>query len=134
MTWMEWYASLVKPGWTPSPATIGLIWRILYPIIIVSFGYVFVNVARGRAPARVALPFAINLAANLLFMPIFAGLRSLPLAAADILVVWATILWIMAASWNRFRWVSLAQIPYFVWVSLATVIQLSITAWNSAPA
>ncbi|HVJ79533.1 MAG TPA: tryptophan-rich sensory protein, partial [Planctomycetia bacterium] len=27
---MEWYSSLVKPGWTPSPATIGLIWRILY--------------------------------------------------------------------------------------------------------
>ena len=133
MTWMEWYSSLVKPGWTPSPATIGLIWRILYPIIIVSFGYVFVQVARGRAPARIALPFAINLAANLLFMPIFAGLRSLPLAAADILVVWATIVWTMAAAWNRFRWVSLAQIPYFVWVSLATVIQLSITAWNSAP-
>ncbi len=34
MTWMEWYNSLWKPSWTPAPATIGLIWQILYPIII----------------------------------------------------------------------------------------------------
>ncbi len=42
MDWMDWYNSLAKPAWTPAPATIGLIWRILYPIIIVTFGFVFV--------------------------------------------------------------------------------------------
>jgi len=30
MTWMDWYDGLAKPGWTPSPPTIGLIWQILY--------------------------------------------------------------------------------------------------------
>jgi benzodiazapine receptor len=39
---MEWYNALAKPSWTPAPATIGLIWTILYPIIAVSFGLVFV--------------------------------------------------------------------------------------------
>jgi hypothetical protein len=29
---MEWYESLAKPDWTPAPATIGLIWQILYPM------------------------------------------------------------------------------------------------------
>ena len=43
MTWMEWYDSLAKPAWTPSPSTITLIWMILYPIILVSFGFVFVQ-------------------------------------------------------------------------------------------
>ena len=43
MTWMEWYNSLAKPDWTPAPATIGLIWQILYPIIIVTSGFVFVQ-------------------------------------------------------------------------------------------
>jgi benzodiazapine receptor len=41
----------------------------------------------------VAVPFAINLVANRLFMPIFSGLRSVPLAAVDIVIVWATIIW-----------------------------------------
>jgi translocator protein len=39
MPWMEWYDSLAKPGWTLAPATIGLIWQILYPIILVIWPY-----------------------------------------------------------------------------------------------
>ncbi len=41
--WMEWYQSLAKPSGTPAPRTIGLIWQILYPIIIATFGFVFVK-------------------------------------------------------------------------------------------
>jgi len=63
----------------------------LYPIII-SFGFVFVRAFRGKLDWKVVLPFAINLVANLLFMSIFAGLRNVPLACADILIVWATII------------------------------------------
>jgi signal transduction histidine kinase len=66
MTWMGWYGSLAKPSWTPAPSTISLIWTILYPIILVSFGFVFVQAFRGRVGWKVALPFAINLVANLL--------------------------------------------------------------------
>lgn len=130
MTWMEWYNSLAKPSWTPAPATISLIWMILYPIILVSFSFVFVQVIRGQVPRMVAVPFAINLVANLLFMPLFAGLRSVPLAVVDIVIVWVTIIWCVVAVWRRYRWVAVAQVPYFVWVSIATVLQLSITAMN----
>jgi tryptophan-rich sensory protein len=125
---MEWYDSLVKPSWTPAPATISSIWILLYPVILVSFGFVFVQVYRGKLPRFVALPFAANLIANALFMPIFAGMRNVPLAAADIVIVWATILWCVIAIWPRYHWVAVAQVPYFIWVSLATTIQLSITA------
>ena len=69
MTWIEWYNSLAKPGWTPAPVTISLIWALLYPVIIASFGFVFVQAFRRKVPGRVALPFAVNLVANLLFMP-----------------------------------------------------------------
>ncbi len=130
MTWMEWYDNLAKPSWTPSPSTIGLIWMILYPIILVSFGFVFVRAFQGKVPRMVARPFAINLIANLLFMPIFSGLRSVPLAAVDIVIVWATIIWCVVAVWPHYKWVALVQGPYFVWVSIATVLQLSITAMN----
>ena len=130
MPWIEWYNSLAKPAWTPAPATIGLIWQILYPVILVSFGFVFVQAFHKRLPWRVALPFAVNIVANLLFMPIFAGLRSVPLAAADILIVWATIIWCVVAVWPVYKWVAVAQMPYFVWVSLATVLQFSIMAMN----
>lgn len=130
MDWLTWYQGLAKPSWTPAPATIGLIWNVLYAIILVTFGYVFIETVRGRIKPRTALPFAINLVANLIFSPIMFYARSLPAAAVDILVVWSTIIWIAVAIWPYARWVSIAQIPYFVWVSIATVIQLSITWGN----
>lgn len=128
--WMTWYESLEKPGWTPAPSTIGLIWQILYPIIIVTFMFVFVQALRGKVPWSTALPFAINLVANVVFTPIQFGLRNLPLATLDILIVWSTIIWLSVAIWPRYRWVALAQVPYFIWVSLATTLQLSITWMN----
>lgn len=130
MPWIEWYSSLAKPSWTPAPATIGLIWQLLYPVILVTFGFVFLQAIRGKTPWQVALPFAINLVSNLIFTPIQFGMRNLPLAALDILVVWVTIIWMIVIVWRHYRWVALAQLPYFVWVSLATVLQLSITWMN----
>ncbi len=130
MTWIDWYNSLAKPSWTPAPSTISLIWMILYPVILVSFAFVLVQAIRRKIPRMVALPFVINLITNLLFMPTFAGLRNVPLAAVDIMIVWATIIWCVVAVWPHYKWVAAAQGPYFVWVSIATVLQLSITAMN----
>ncbi|MCE9528160.1 MAG: tryptophan-rich sensory protein [Planctomycetales bacterium] len=130
MPWLDWYNSLAKPDWTPAPATIGLIWQILYPIIVVSFGFVFIQAFRRKVHWYVALPFAINLVANLIFTPIQFGMRNLPLASVDILIVWSSIVWMSVVIWRHYRWVTIAQVPYFAWVSLATVLQLSITAMN----
>jgi tryptophan-rich sensory protein len=130
MNWLDWYNSLAKPGWTPAPATIGLIWQILYPIIIVTFGFVFVQAIRRKVTWLVALPFVINIVANLIFTPIQFGMRNLPLASVDILIVLGTIVWMIIAVWRHYRWVAVAQVPYLIWVATATVLQLSITAMN----
>src|SRR3954469_9236421 len=132
MDWMTWYNGLAKPTWTPTPSTIGLVWQILYPIILVTFLFVFVQAARRKIGWRVPLPFPTTLVANLIFTPIQFGLRNLPLASLDILIVWATIPWSMVAVWRHYRWVAVAQVPYLVWVTLATLLQLSITAMNRA--
>lgn len=107
-----------------------MIWQILYPIILLSFGFVFVQAFRGKVSWLAALPFVINLIANLVFTPIQFGLRDLKLAALDITIVWATILWCMFAIWKYSKWISLAQVPYLIWVSIATVLQITITVWN----
>lgn len=85
MNWLDWYNLLNKPSWTPAPSTIGLIWQILYPIILVSFGFVFVQAIRKKVPWLVALPFAINFVANPIFTPIQFGMRNLPLASVDVI-------------------------------------------------
>jgi tryptophan-rich sensory protein len=108
---MEWYNGLAKPSWTPSPSTSSLTWMTLYPSIIASFGFAFAQAIRGKVPWKVAVPFTVNLVANVLCTPIFPGLRNVPLARVDILIVGATILWCVLAAWSAYKWAAVAQVP-----------------------
>lgn len=127
---MQWYESLQKPAWTPDPGTISVIWQALYPVIFLSFGYIFFKAIQGKIPWSVALPFLINLVANLSFTPLLFGVRSLILASVDIVVVLATIIWGMAVVWRFHRWAAIVQLPYLIWVVIATSLQLTITQMN----
>lgn len=124
------YTEWIQPSWAPPSWVFGPVWSILYIVIAISFGYVFLNVWRRQWPIMVAVPFALNLVFNVLFTPIQFGLQNLWLAAIDIVLVWVTIVWAMKAVWPYARWVAYAQVPYLLWVSFATVLQLSITLLN----
>lgn len=125
-----WYQQLAKPSWTPAPQTIGTIWTALYPVIALAYGYMVVRVFRGTAPKALLVPIALNVISNLAFTPIQFGLRNLPLATADIIIVLVTIVWSIAAFWPYSRIAALALVPYLAWVATATVLQVSITLAN----
>lgn len=125
-----WYQQLVKPSWAPPGWLFGPVWSVLYVIIAVSFGSVFLMAAQRKIPWIVALPFLLNLAFNLAFTPLQFGLKSNALAAIDIVLVLATIVWAMLAIWPSARWVAYAQVPYLLWVSFATVLQMTVTWLN----
>jgi tryptophan-rich sensory protein len=126
-----YYDALIKPSWTPKPATIGLIWTLLYPLIALAAVATVVKVWRGDVSRWVLVPLALNLASNAAFTPIQFGLRNLPLATADILVVLVTIVAWMALVWRPGSiWIAAVLAPYLVWVSTATVLQISITLAN----
>ncbi len=126
----NWYSTLIKPTWAPSSWLFGPVWTVLYVIIALSFGKVFLMVARREIPAWVAIPFVLNLLFNFAFSPIQFGLRNNLLAAIDILLVLGTLIWAMYAIWPYARMVTYAQIPYVLWVSFATVLQLTVTWLN----
>ncbi len=130
MDWQTWYDALEKPSWTPAPDLIRTIWMVLYPIIFITFGTVFIQAFRKKIPKRVVIPFAVNLLANFAFMPILIGTRNLPLALIDILIVWTSIVWCATVIWRYDRWVVFTLLPYFWWISIATVLQFSITLSN----
>lgn len=125
-----WYAALTKPFWAPPAWVFGPVWTVLYAVIAVTFGYVFVKALRRELPFSVALPFVLNLVFNLAFSPVQFGLQNNFLAALDILLVLTTLVWALAVIYPRHRWIALANVPYLAWVSFATVLQLSITYLN----
>lgn len=130
MNTYTWYTELVKPSWAPPSWLFGPVWSVLYIVIALSFGKVFLMLWNKQIPFVVALPFILNLIFNFAFTPLQFGLKNNLLASLDILLVLGTLVWAIVAIYPHVRWVAYAQTPYLLWVSFATVLQLTITYIN----
>lgn len=130
MNTVNWYSQLIKPSWAPPSWLFGPAWTILYVLIAISFGKVFMLLYQKQIPFAVALPFILNLIFNAAFSPIQFGLKNNAFAAVDIILVLITLIWAMIAIYPYVKWVTYMQIPYVLWVSFATVLQLTVTYLN----
>lgn len=121
---------LLKPEWAPPSWLFGPVWFVIYTMMALSFGAVFLAIVQNRIPKIIALPFVLNLVFNFAFTPIQFGLQNNLLAMIDILLVLATIVWVMVWIKPHLKWVFYIQIPYLIWVSFASVLQITITYLN----
>lgn len=126
----SWYQTLIKPAWAPPSWLFGPVWTVLYVIIAVSFGYTAYLFFKGRIKFFVFLPFILNLVFNFAFTPLQFGLQNNFLAAVDILLVLATLVWALVAIYPYSRWVAYVNVPYLLWVYFATILQLTVTIMN----
>jgi tryptophan-rich sensory protein len=130
MNTYNWYSTLIRPSWAPPSWLFGPVWSVLYILIAISFGKVFMLFFQKKIPFVVLLPFILNLFFNAIFTYFQFGLKNNLLAAADILLVLVTLIWAMLAIFPYAKWVTYMQIPYLIWVSFATVLQITITYLN----
>jgi len=130
MNTYSWYQQLIKPSWAPPSFLFGPVWTVLYILIFVSFGKVFLMIGQKKLPIIIILPFILNLVFNFAFTPIQFGLKNNLLAGVDILLVLITLVWAMIAIYPHVRWITYIQIPYLLWVSFATILQFIITILN----
>jgi tryptophan-rich sensory protein len=126
----NWYFQLIKPRWAPPSWLFGPVWSILYIFIALSFGNVFLLVWQNQVPAIVLWPFILNLVFNFSFTPIQFRLKNNFLAAADVLLVLVTLIWLIIAIYPYSHWTAFTQIPYLLWVLFATTLQLTVTYLN----
>ena len=130
MNTYNWYSQLIKPSWSPPAWLFGPVWTVLYVLIVISFGKVFLMAWKKEIAFIAVLPYVLNLIFNFAFTPLQFGLKNNLLAAIDILLVLGTLIWAMVAIFPHARWIAYIQIPYLLWVSFATVLQLTITYLN----
>ncbi len=126
----SWYSKLIKPSWAPPAYLFGPVWSVLYIVIIISFGNVFIKWINGDFGFLVAIPFILNLIFNFSFTPIQFKMRNNKLASVDIILVFITLIWAMLVIYPEVKWIVYAQIPYALWVGFASVLQLNITYLN----
>jgi tryptophan-rich sensory protein len=126
----NWYAQLKKPKWAPPSWLFGPVWSVLYVLIFISFGKVFLGVWKTNLPLMMALPFILNLIFNFAFTPLEFRLKNNLLAALDVVLVLGTLVWAIITILPYAPWIAYLQIPYLLWVSFATSLQLTVTYLN----
>lgn len=125
----EWYQSLIKPDWTPPGWLFGPVWSLLYAMIAVSGWLVWR--AAGWSGARLALTvFLGHLLLNALWSWLFFGLQRPDLALIDIVLLEATILWLVVLFWPVSWLAGALLLPYLAWVAFATALNGAIWQLN----
>lgn len=81
------YTQYIKPDWAPPSWIFGPVWSVLYLLIAIGYGKVFLMLYHKQIPFIVALPFILNLIFNFSFTYFQFKLQNNFLAAIDIILV-----------------------------------------------
>ncbi len=123
-----WYPSLDKPSWTPSGATIGAVWTILYTFMGIAAWIVWRSGSGGRQhPLAI---YALQLVLNAGWSALFFGLRSPGLALLEVGFLWIAILATAWAFWRVSKLAGVLMAPYLIWVTFAAVLNAMIWKMN----
>jgi len=123
----EWYAKLSKPWFMPPNGIFAPIWTLLYVIIAFAGWRTFMRAPLG--PTMIV--WAIALALNFIWSPIFFRLHRPAAALFVILALLATIIAFIALSWTEDAPSALLFAPYAAWVVLATILNAAIWRLNN---
>lgn len=121
-----WYAALNKPSFNPPNWVFAPVWTALYILISIAGFRTFEREARNAAAALWALQMALNFA----WSPVFFSLHRIDLALAIILAMLAAILAFIGRQWSDDRPASWLFVPYAAWVGFAAALNAAIVRLN----
>jgi benzodiazapine receptor len=119
------YQSLEQPSWAPPSWLFGPVWTVLYVLIAVSGWLVW----RRSGWTTALTVYAVQLAVNAAWTPLFFGFGEYGLALIDIVVMWVLIgvtIWLFRPI---SRVAAALLLPYWAWVTFATALNAWI--WNA---
>ena len=122
-----WYERLNKPSWTPPNWLFPVAWTTLYLCMAAAGARAAISPDNGLAMAL----WALQIALNGLWTPVFFGLRNMRLGLIVLMALWASVAASMTALW-MVDWVAgLLFVPYLVWVTVAGALNLSVIRLNA---
>lgn len=124
----RWYQALAKPEVTPPDWVFPVAWTTLY--VLMGLALAMVINARGSRRAAALAMFAVQLALNLAWTPIFFGAHLVATATYVIAAMWVAAV-VTTLLFGRIRALAAwLMVPYLVWISFAGVLTWRIDQLN----
>lgn len=122
-----WYERLNRPSWTPPNWLFPVAWTTLYIAMSIAAARVANLEGAGVAMAL----WALQIALNALWTPIFFGLRRIGGAIIVVIGLWTAVLLCMIELWTLDWIAGLLFAPYLLWCTVASA--LNIAVWRLNP-
>lgn len=124
-----YYQQLARPSWAPSPAVFGPVWTLLYTLMGTATWIVWMKTA-GSARRRAMAVFAVQLAFNALWTPVFFGFHALGASVVVIVLVFLAVLAMIAVYARTSALAATLTVPLAAWVGFASLLNIAIAARN----
>ena len=125
-----WYEALNKPSWNPPPSAFGLIWTIVFALIVFA-GVTAWRATPNRSAAEMLIGlFSLNGFFNTMWTVLFFQLRRPDWAMAELVVFWLSIVALIVVFGRYSRTAALLLMPYLIWVTIAGVLNWQIIQLN----
>jgi translocator protein len=111
----DWYEGLKKPDWFPPNWLFPVAWTVLYIVMALAAMRIAALPGNGQALAF----WALQIALNTLWTPIFFGLHKMRAGMVVMVLLWLTV---AATTWTFFGLdfiAGLMFLPYLIWVCIA---------------
>lgn len=125
-----WYASLIKPVFSPPNWLFGPVWTLLYALLGIAGYVVWIRRAKKKGAHDAMRWFFINLFFNALWSPVFFGMRNIVAGYVLLSIIWITCIFMIDRFTKIDKISAYLVLPYFVWVSFATVLSFNIWLLN----
>jgi tryptophan-rich sensory protein len=121
-----WYRGLKKPVWTPPDWVFPVTWMVLYICMALAGARVAAQPENGLALAL----WAMQIAFNGLWTPVFFGLKKIRLGLGVVVMLWVAVFLTLLAMW-QVDWIAGALfVPYLIWVTIATALNAEVWRLN----
>lgn len=122
----KWYEALAKPSWTPPDWAFPVAWSILYICIAAAGARVAMLPGAGLAMAF----WALQVALNGLWTPVFFGLKRIRLGMVVVGLLWLVVACTMVLLFLQDRIAGLLFAPYLLWVTIASALNFAVMRLN----
>lgn len=124
-----WYRTIQKPEWNPPNWLFGPVWTILYILMGIAMYLVWQRPASALRQRALYLN-AVQLFLNFWWSLIFFNQHAIGWALAEIVLLWALIVWTMFAYDRVNKPAAWLLLPYIIWVTFATILNGAIWQLN----
>ena len=121
-----WYRSLEKPWFTPPDWVFPVTWTVLYVCMSVAGARVAMQEGAGYALSL----WAVQIAFNGLWTPVFFGLKNIRLGMFVVGFLWLVVLVTMIALWRVDVLSGVLFVPYLIWVTIAAALNAEVWRLN----